>query len=1019
MECQNFGVWLFMSQNLAPGPRHRVEALGHNIRTHPGMPKLPLSWDLAAMVLSILIGTGPLFLSSAQTGQLTFASVLELPSASGRLSGHWLLLPEQCNASVTEAAESTLYPRRIARAVGELARELLFEDGSCSTAACLGHGLELGILSAGAQRPGNANVIDLPSWAESACQSMHVGFVILSAEPVQLRWPDKSTKRPSSVTKDTWRYDTILRPHREMDSVMARQQEYWFIARLGERFELSADHGVVLKTGSVEFDGVHIMGRLLPDDPTQHVSYVRDYWALVNRTADAERNRARTVKKAFTATGSQVTNVPPAVWASVSSYYFNNAHATIPEGWLAWAEHVNVNFWDSRPQIIAVPPRLKAAWQAGLMAGVSAWAGGIELEPTALYGMRVYKEGAFLSPHVDREETHALSLVLNIAQGGVREPWALEVDDMAGTIHDAILAPGQLVYYESARCLHGRTKLFQGDYFVNFFAHYRPKGDPDWFRDLHAGERKTFKLVNDGGEELTVSWVSPDGHLVLIDTVEPGGARSMGSKVGDEFRLTGACQRELHVDALTGGTERILRVCQGVQGSNKAEISNKAGITVRNEAGVVAELLWLGPGANPEPTLIDKIKPHASINVNAKLNDRFLVRGACDETLQVTSTEEVFTVCLSIISAKAFRAQVDTTVARFTRMRPVLIHNLCARDIALWFQEAPGSKGSLTSIIAPNAYSNLGTYPGSIFCVLYKGDTRGCEAALTRLTLVPDKEYRYVYDDGSGEEAWRVAYREERAQCGEHKTRTGREWLTHWSRPALQFPVHAADHIGQEISVQTSSPHPDGSGDHDEPHTNGTLTLRALSTTPAAFEIRNFLSDEEADHLIELGRGQVKRSTIQSNTSKVRTSRNAWLPRTSSPVTERISRRAADLLGVKEHVLGEDGRKGGHAESMQLVHYQPGQQYEAHFDWQASAAGTRFATVLIYLNSPSDGGWTAFPRANTPEPLLVKPVKGTAVLFYNMLPDGNADVYSLHAALPTRTGEKWLANLWVWDAPRL
>lgn len=44
--------------------------------------------------------------------------------------------------------------------------------------------------------------------------------------------------------------------------------------------------------------------------------------------------------------------------------------------------------------------------------------------------------------------------------------------------------------------------------------------------------------------------------------------------------------------------------------------------------------------------------------------------------------------------------------------------------------------------------------------------------------------------------------------------------------------------------------------------------------------------------------------------------------------------------------------------------------------------------------------------------------QGGAVLFYNLLPDGNADVKSLHAALPVVKGEKWLANFWVWDAKR-
>jgi hypothetical protein len=36
----------------------------------------------------------------------------------------------------------------------------------------------------------------------------------------------------------------------------------------------------------------------------------------------------------------------------------------------------------------------------------------------------------------------------------------------------------------------------------------------------------------------------------------------------------------------------------------------------------------------------------------------------------------------------------------------------------------------------------------------------------------------------------------------------------------------------------------------------------------------------------------------------------------------------------------------------------------------------------------------------------VKPEKGKAILFYNLLPDGNYDDRSLHAAAPVRKGEK-------------
>jgi len=47
--------------------------------------------------------------------------------------------------------------------------------------------------------------------------------------------------------------------------------------------------------------------------------------------------------------------------------------------------------------------------------------------------------------------------------------------------------------------------------------------------------------------------------------------------------------------------------------------------------------------------------------------------------------------------------------------------------------------------------------------------------------------------------------------------------------------------------------------------------------------------------------------------------------------------------------------------------------------------------------------------------LKIKPEKGKAILFYNILPDGNFDELAIHEALPVTQGEKWLANLWVWD----
>lgn len=70
---------------------------------------------------------------------------------------------------------------------------------------------------------------------------------------------------------------------------------------------------------------------------------------------------------------------------------------------------------------------------------------------------------------------------------------------------------------------------------------------------------------------------------------------------------------------------------------------------------------------------------------------------------------------------------------------------------------------------------------------------------------------------------------------------------------------------------------------------------------------------------------------------------------------------------------------------------------------------SRFATMLFYLNDDMEGGETSFPawlNAETGSPLMVKPERGKAVLFYNMLPDGNYDERSIHAAMPVKKGEK-------------
>jgi prolyl 4-hydroxylase len=107
------------------------------------------------------------------------------------------------------------------------------------------------------------------------------------------------------------------------------------------------------------------------------------------------------------------------------------------------------------------------------------------------------------------------------------------------------------------------------------------------------------------------------------------------------------------------------------------------------------------------------------------------------------------------------------------------------------------------------------------------------------------------------------------------------------------------------------------------------------------------------------------------------------------------------------------------AESYQVVHYGPGQEYRAHFDgWDAGTdrgkrcmerGGQRLVTTLLYLNHVEAGGATGFPKLE----LNVNPLPGSLLLFHNCHPGTNLrHELSLHGGLPVNAGEKWAANLW-------
>jgi len=94
-----------------------------------------------------------------------------------------------------------------------------------------------------------------------------------------------------------------------------------------------------------------------------------------------------------------------------------------------------------------------------------------KIKPKWIYGIRSYKNGAILENHTDSLATHHISSII-IVDKKVNKDWPLDFQDHNGNWHKVYAEPGDMILYESANCLHGRTEPFEGEYFRNFYTHY-------------------------------------------------------------------------------------------------------------------------------------------------------------------------------------------------------------------------------------------------------------------------------------------------------------------------------------------------------------------------------------------------------------------------------------------------------------------------------------------------------------------------------------------------------------------
>ncbi|KAJ5492837.1 hypothetical protein N7539_001583 [Penicillium diatomitis] len=205
--------------------------------------------------------------------------------------------------------------------------------------------------------------------------------------------------------------------------------------------------------------------------------------------------------------------------------------------------------------------------------------------------------------------------------------------------------------------------------------------------------------------------------------------------------------------------------------------------------------------------------------------------------------------------------------------------------------------------------------------------------------------------------------------------------------------------------------------------------VHLLSRVPLVLYVEKFVSDQEADHLIKVSLDKYSPSIIYDGVSErvdpsKRLSDRALLDRDDT--VRCLEERARAFQGWRPHL---------YIERMWAQRYNASGHYRHHYDWTGSLArgGDRLSTFMVYLGADCEGGGTHFPRLARPEGqqwcrfldceeevgITFRPLKGNAIFWENLGPDGLGYPETWHAAYPVKSGTKVGLNIWSWYQPPL
>lgn len=180
----------------------------------------------------------------------------------------------------------------------------------------------------------------------------------------------------------------------------------------------------------------------------------------------------------YTHAGYAKVETPPSVGKMLREFWEDNRDKGEYELW----DHSNtyVNHWENPTTMVDInhlefglPESLQWEIVNAVQSVLEAWTGQ-PLVLTSMYGIRVYKEGSILAPHVDRLPLVS-SAIINVAQD-LEADWPLEVIGHDGVARNLTIGVDDMILYESHSVIHGRPFPLKGKFCANIFIHFEPLG---------------------------------------------------------------------------------------------------------------------------------------------------------------------------------------------------------------------------------------------------------------------------------------------------------------------------------------------------------------------------------------------------------------------------------------------------------------------------------------------------------------------------------------------------------------